>query len=199
MYFDHQAAVAQGLWSLRDPVGEVLLGSLLGNVDFADQGPITLAAGTYRLELEAQGVASAYQLEIHSVVDEASVIGVGQSPNGVIDGPGATASFSFPVLEGEILLFDLLAGDGQLHWSAFDPVGEPLFLDLLASDPGSHDQGPFQLAAGTYTLVLDPRYATAPAYSFKLVGGASVPALPVLGVGALVFALLAAVVRRTRS
>jgi RHS repeat-associated protein len=178
LYFDNQAFLTGLFWTLRNEPGEAIFEDVeLRFNNVADQGPMTLPAGTYRLELHPEGAAGlSYQFQIHTVTDEASASGFNQLLSGTLSGPGATTSFTLEAAEGNDTFFAVLQGSGSLRWSVYDEVGTPLFEDEVATSGGSADQGRFLLVEGTYRLVLYGVDDAAPGYQIRAL--AVLPAPP---------------------
>ena len=169
LYFDDQLAAADSFWSLASGRGEALFTDVSLRYPDArgDRGPYALAAGTYRIEVWSNTLP-AYQFQVVSVVDTQGTLPPSAVTPGVVGSAGGTATFTFAVTEdGRTVVLDLVEASAGLLWSAWDEVGAPLFVDAPADDPLFDDEGPFPLAAGTYTVVLDAEADATPSFALQ--------------------------------
>ncbi len=173
LYFDNQLVATTARATLKHlasgwmPFAEVALSSLTG----ADRGPHVLPAGDYTLSVTAIGGATpAYQVELSSVTDlTAGNISLNQILGGQIPSAGGTLTYTVsPTSAGMPLTFDLLSISDGMTWSLLDPVGTALFLDVPAANWATHDRGPFPLALGAYTLVLDANADATPEFQARV-------------------------------
>ena len=173
LYFDNQSNTSGLFWTLTDDAGTRLFsGVQMSSSISSDRGPLALAAGVYRLRLDAsEDRLPSYQFQVHAVVDDEANLALDTEANGEISGPGAIAGFSFTVEEGQRVFFDLLDNSSSRNWTLIDPVGSSggLFFNVAANSESFNDRGPINLRAGTYRLVFDGLSSVTPAYRFVIV------------------------------
>lgn len=171
IYVDLQVGNPNLFWSLAKAGGQAIFDLVrASNTGSEDRGPFTLTAGTYVLTLDPRyHHVPAYQFQIVEVLDETIGISVGDSVTDTFATAGSTKSYSFSVAAGQEIYLDLQAGSTSLFWTLLDPIGQPVFGLVRASNVTSEDRGPFALDAGTYTLVLDPSNSALPSYTFQIV------------------------------
>ena len=157
-------------WTLLDPAGQPVFGTTdANNVNNHDQGPFPLRAGSYQLRVDGSGGATpAFGFTLHAVQADAAPLAVGTPVAGGFAQPGDSAAFDIAVTDGQHLVFDLQQGNNSLRWELLDPVGQPVFASTTASSANNGDQGPFDLAAGTYRLTLDPINDDTPDWAFQV-------------------------------
>ncbi|MCA8963029.1 MAG: hypothetical protein KDC38_21045, partial [Planctomycetes bacterium] len=170
VYCDLQAGASPLDWSMVDAFGFTVFAPFTtSSTTSADRGPFLLRAGTYRVKFDADNSQTAsYQFELRTVSDVSTTIALGDVISDTFTSVGSVHRYGFTVSAGQRVYFDLLTAATSLVWSCFDAVGEPLFASVLASSTTSGDRGPFTLAAGTYTIVLDPGTDTLPSASFQV-------------------------------
>lgn len=170
VFFEVIDGDSQIRWVLRDPAGQPVWDETPMNSATFSQGPFPLAAGEYVLTLDPRDdYIPEFEVGFVAVSNSVQTIAVGELVSDVFSVPGSTKTYDFVAAAGQTIVIDLIDGDSNLRWSLFDTVGQPIFAGATANSATNHDQGPFTLAGGSYRLVLDPRYATVPAFAFQLV------------------------------
>ncbi len=165
LFFDRRSATARLDWSLVDPAGQPVFGPVRFDNGDGDAGPFTLAGGIYRLTLDPEvGYQPTYDVQIVAIDESTVPLPFGQAVQGVLV-PGGTVTYAFDAFEGQRVFFDLSVGATTLRWSLLDEFGEAVFRDQSATSPTT-DQGPRNLAAGRYRLVIDATLSNTPAYAF---------------------------------
>ncbi|MGE3164653.1 MAG: putative Ig domain-containing protein [Planctomycetota bacterium] len=169
IYLDLQTGDANLFWSLRETAGPTIFGLVRAlTTTTEDRGPFTLTAGSYTLTLDPQfHFVPAYQFQLVGVANDVTPIAIGDLVTDTFTLAGSTKTYSFTTAADQRVYLDLQAGDANLFWSLFDPVGQPVFSSLRASSPTSEDRGPFTLGAGTHDLVLDPTTSALPSFAFQ--------------------------------
>src|SRR6185436_17553314 len=98
--------------------------------------------------------------------------GIAGAVAGRIDYPGQRDLYTFTLADAKRLYLDSLTNNGSLSWSIVGPsgtvVGPRNFTSSDSYDFGSGSPV-FDLAAGTYTLVIDPPNETVGSYGFRLI------------------------------
>jgi len=157
-------------WKLEDSYGRAVL-ALTRRL--ADSGPLALMGGQYTLTVKGEGEATGeYEFEL---LDQGSAtytpsgdpVQVGTEVSGTVQTPGGDCSYTFAVLEGQRLFFDLIQGDSSLAWELLDPVGVQVF-SMQARNTDAADAGPFTLAGGTYTLRFAAAGSATPSFTYKI-------------------------------
>lgn len=173
VYVDLQVAASGLLWKLTDGAGQpVFAESGATSTTGSDRGPYPLAAGDYTLSLRHSGTGTpSYQFAVLTAVDQTGSFALDEVVTDALSAPGSTHTWTVDLAEDSRVFLDLQQGANQLYWTLRDAAGQPVFGRLEAEQATSvGDQGPFSLAAGTYTLVIDSSQGVAPPYSFQLRG-----------------------------
>lgn len=141
-------------WTLLDPAGQAIFQTVqASSPSTQNQGPFTLAAGTYQLSLFDTGSGTpSYEFQLVSVMDDSGTLALDVPQSASIDTPGQRDRYTLDLASGERVFLDLLSGAGALRWTLLDPAGQPIFESAQASSTSSQNQGPWELAAGTYSL-----------------------------------------------
>ncbi len=169
IYADIQVGASGLSWSMLDPVGQPVFSGVSANSTISgDQGPVTLAAGSYAIELRSTlGAASAFQFRVWDVQDEQLSAALGVQVSGTFADPGAEHRFDVTIAaSGDAAYFDNQAGASSLAWALVDPVGQAVFSGVSMSSATSADRGPYTLTAGTYRLRLSASGGALPSYVF---------------------------------
>jgi RHS repeat-associated protein len=173
VFLDLLAGHADLDWELRDPVGTLASLARANSTDLSDLGPHRLAAGDYTVLLRAR-TATATPLYRFRIADAAPVsedVEIDDVVSGAFTGaPGAVHAYRFNVDgagAGQRVFLDTLVASQRLYWTLLDPAGQPVFA-LTRAESVDEDAGPFPLAGGVYTLVLDPLYGYQPAYQIAI-------------------------------
>jgi RHS repeat-associated protein len=169
IYADIQTAASGLSWSMFDPVGQPVFAGVSANSTISgDQGPVTLVAGTYAIELRSTlGATSTFQFRVWDVQDELLSAPLGVQVAGAFTDPGATHAFDVTIAtNGDAAYFDNQAGATSLFWTLDDPGGQPVFADVAMSSATSADRGPYTLLSGTYRLRLRASGGALPTYLF---------------------------------
>ena len=158
-------------WSIVDSLGREVLRR---TTSLSDVGPLTLVGGDYELVVTGEvGAIGDYEF---SLVDDGTTtysptgttIALGDEVHGQIDVADGSESYVFSAVAGDTILLDMLPGSGTFNWELLDPFGQSL-ARANATAASSSVLGPFQLAPGTWTIVIRGRTATAtPSFDFKL-------------------------------
>ncbi len=173
VFLDRLVISTRLAWSLLDPAGQPVFALLRADGVDNDEGPFTLAAGTYTLVLDPEfGYQPAYQIGIRAAEDTEETLPLGSIVSGDFVGKaGSTRTILLDVPNGSRSYFDRRSATARLDWSLVDPVGQPIF-GPVRFDNGDGDQGPFTLAGGIYRLTLDPEVGYQPAYDVQVVDAA---------------------------
>ena len=160
VYIDTTTASTNTYVDVYDDAGRYFVQGLRLNATSKDAGPLVLPAGDYTLEFSNDGrPAPTVSMTVHTVTDATGpALTANTLETMAVAGPGSTLTRSFtPTQAGASYLFDLMSdAANSSRWTLLDPVGTPVFGPANAYRWASHDQGPFPLRAGTYTLVLNP-------------------------------------------
>ena len=156
-------------WRLTDSLGREI--ATLGDLD--GFGPLPLVGGDYTLTVVPErGQLGTYTF---ALLDEGPVT---TTPTGagvtlgaeIIDDIGVAGEEDrhvFTLAEATRVFLDLQVGDRYLEWSLLDPAGHPVFADASARFPEGDDAGAFDLAAGSYTVVLRGVGDATPSYQLR--------------------------------
>ncbi len=184
VYLDLLIGHADLDWEILDPIGRSMELKRANSTDVPDLGPYGLAAGTYTIALRARTptAAPAFSFRISDAALVVSDAAVGDTVAGSFAGSaGAVHRYRFPASQGQRVFLDRKIASTRLAWTLLDPVGEEVF-PFVRGDSADSDVGPFTLAAGTYTLVLDPEFGYQPAYDVAIRAVNDVEDAAVLGV-----------------
>jgi RHS repeat-associated protein len=179
VFLDLQKGANQLFWTLIDPVGQPVFErtEAEATASTGDQGPFTLAAGTYTLIIDSsQGVTAPYTFQLRSTADLSAPAALPAELTATFPSAGGTYTVFFPATAGQVLYVDALATTGRVRWTLTDPLGRELVTAAIFDD-GADDLGPFPLGAGTYSLRVDPDNDLVPTTTFNLL---ALPAPPVL-------------------
>ncbi len=158
-YLDHEDSG----WRIIDNL-------LLTNVHNANLGPIGLPPGSYTLRVRGQsnpaaGVAWTLVEAEHQHMGE---IGLNQVMLARFPTPGSTLQYTFqPEVNGQALTADMMSSSPRNRWMLLDPVGTEVF-ELVSANSPTQDRGPYPLANGLYTLVLNPSGAGTSEAMFRI-------------------------------
>jgi RHS repeat-associated protein len=156
-------------WILEEEFGRVVLAR---TTNLNDTAAIALVGGNYTLTVIGEGdQTGTYSFVVQdsglsSYVPSGTTIGIGDVVSDGIGVPNEVDSYVFDVSSGQGIYLDMQVGDLQLRWTLRDPAGRDLFTQQPAQN--SNDQGPFHLAAGTYTLLLQATAGDTPLYTFQI-------------------------------
>lgn len=161
-------------WKLDDAYGRAILAQ---TSNLNDQGPLALVGGTYTLTVVSRifggdGQTGAYSFQ---VVDQGAStytpagdpLAIGSEVNDGVATPGGEDRYVFGAAAGQRVYLDLLTATTSLEWELIDPAGQRVFRKT-ATSVDLADAGPYTLAAGTYTLILDATGTATPSYHFKI-------------------------------
>ncbi|MFO0728964.1 MAG: hypothetical protein U1E65_34610 [Myxococcota bacterium] len=172
--FSFSTALAQRVFldipasTLPDQCGGVTLshdgfpvadGCIIGGAGLIDAVDVS-AGGTYTVTVDpSDRVRGRATLRLLSVVDQVGPIALGgPAVTALIDRPGKRALLSFDASAGATVVFDFSAGtlpDSCSAVSVHDPAGVELARGCVLGGAGSFTT-PMLVAAGTYTLWVDP-------------------------------------------
>lgn len=155
-------------WTLLDPEGEAVFGPVRADRGGPHEDPVPLAAGRYSLLVDpADGGEPVFDVTVASPGDVEIPLEAGVAVSGTPE-PGGVLAYTFDSVDGGRWLLDLEEGFRDLRWSLFDELGEAVFRDRGTAGlfGGTVDQGPLNLAAGSYRLLLSPTDDTPPTVSF---------------------------------
>jgi len=162
LYFDSFTNSGQIFWSLTGPAGVVVNSRTFSASDSADiaNPALDLGAGTYGLTVAAgAGVTGGYSFRLLDFT-AATPLTPGTPVSGAIDPMNETDLYRFAAAAGERFYFDVTArtGAGSTRWRLINPFGAVVFERAFSADLVNSDTGPLTLAAaGTYTLLIEPR------------------------------------------
>ena len=110
--------------------------------DTEDQGPFTLAAGTYVLTLDpSDDTVPIYAFQLREVVDGTGTFGVGDVVDGSIATPGGTNTLTVTLAATTEVYLDLQVGASTLYWSLVGPgAGQAIFKGKRARYPDTEDR-----------------------------------------------------------
>lgn len=170
-YVDLLTAHADLDWQLLDSMGRSFALVRANSTDGSDLGPFPLAAGTYTLLLKARTATATPSCRF--LLANAPVTTQPAAPGQVITGsfqgfPGSVHRREFSLPAPTRVFLDRRIGSVRLAWTLLDGAGEAVF-PLRRADGVDNDEGPFDLAAGSYTLILDPEFGYQPDYEIALV------------------------------
>jgi hypothetical protein len=171
-YFLDRLSVSGGsvYWRVLDPWGKPLTGSTSMSSDIE----LTLGYdGTYTLLVEGAVSATggtSYSFNVQRVVDETSVLTLGDTVSGSIGHAGQRDSYSFSLAEGKQLYFDALSNNSTINWTLTGPRGTVISgRNFSSSDASSYTGNPLlDLAAGDYVLTVDGAGDAVGDYGFRL-------------------------------
>ena len=159
-------------WRLDDAYG---LAALPRTNSLLTAGPVTLAGGLHRVSVLGEGSQTgSYRfrirddgLEAYTPAGDPALIG--SEVAGAIPAPGGSASYLFTAAPVQRVFLDLVEGHADLDWSLINPVGRRIELKRANSPDLLSDLGPYPLAGGVYTILLQARTATAaPPFRFRI-------------------------------
>ncbi|WP_301102649.1 CARDB domain-containing protein, partial [Propionivibrio sp.] len=170
-FFDRQTASGVSIYyRLINAAGRVVIDRTF----FGDQGPFTLEqSGTYTLLIEGDismtGNGS-YSFNLQKVSDDTPSLALNTLTTGAIDHVGQRDLYSFTLDTAKPVYFDAQTNNSNLTWTLSGPRGELVSnRSFTASDAGGFGISPLlDLAAGTYTLIIDGAGDTAVPYTFRL-------------------------------
>ena len=168
VFLDALSNAADLTWSLIDPVGETIQTLAWRSAIDSGIGPLRLAAGLYTIELVAsRGAMPSFEFRLLDADNRSHGAALGDRISGDFAmRPGSIDSVAFDALGGETLYLSPTTGGSSLRWSLFDPAGEAVFENAVAST--HRGCGPFVLRSGEYRLVLDPEGSETPAWEVLL-------------------------------
>ncbi|MGY6553158.1 MAG: putative Ig domain-containing protein [Wenzhouxiangella sp.] len=142
----------------------------LQNLNAIGRGPFMLPAGDYSLDVFARAAGGDPAWRLVEVLDPAlQAIAINEVLIVEYPMPGATMRYRVePESDGQVLIFDLMQPAVGNQWTLIDPVGTVVFGPANASNTGSHDQGPFALAGGVYTLIFNNPTLQSPQWFFRV-------------------------------
>jgi len=134
------------------------------------RGPFQLPPGSYSLELFARAAGGDPSWRLVEVIDPApQPIGINEVLIVEYPMPGARMSYLVePESDGQVLIFDLMQPAVGNQWTLIDPVGTVVFGPANANNVSAHDQGPFALAGGVYTLIFNNPTLQSPQWFFRV-------------------------------
>jgi len=166
LLFDNQLDAPSARWSLFDAAGQAVFSDLTLRSDVAS---VALAGGTCHLDVRALEVDVPVLFQVRPTVTRVVDLALDEVVEDTLgDGtPNGLAIYRFDVVEGETIFVDSIVGSRTALWTLRDERGESAGLvERVRSDSS---QGPFDLAAGSYELTLEPSTTVAaPFYSFAV-------------------------------
>ncbi|MFN0057738.1 MAG: putative Ig domain-containing protein [Planctomycetota bacterium] len=157
-------------WQLVDAVGTAVFPLTTASSVVADQGPYFLGAGEYELVIDPQVEAlPSYTFSIISTSSTVTPLAVGELIDSVFITPGSSHVYELTIPTQQSVYFDLQQTGLGFSWGLFDSTGAAVFAIAAATSATTGDRGPFTLAAGDYSLVLDPTGDDTPDYRFQVV------------------------------
>ena len=174
-------------WRLLDPFGRAVWGPEGVGTDI---GTLELAlAGRYTLLVEGRRDAGGdipYRFNVQRVADSSAALVLGSVVNGNIAQAGARADYSFSLAAAAQLVFDSRLNQPGFRWSLTGPRGTVVSARSMSqSDSADFGANPvLQLAAGDYTLSIDPDADLTGAFAFRLVDLANASDVEPLTLGA---------------
>ncbi|MCB1631072.1 MAG: LEPR-XLL domain-containing protein, partial [Pseudomonadales bacterium] len=158
-------------WRLVDPFGRNVFGPTAFN---ADAGLVTLAwDGEYTLLLEGRVQPDGdalYTFNVQPVSDTQTALTLGATVADAIAHAGDRHLYTFTLDAASRLCFDSLTNSSAFKWSLSGPRGT-VVSSRAFSDSDSADFGAspvLDLAAGDYTLIVDPDNDAVGDYGFRL-------------------------------
>lgn len=159
-------------WTLLDSVGRAVFGK---TTSLSDVASVPLLGGDYTLVIEGEtGQTGTWTIALVDLgptpfVPAGTPIALDQPVAAQIAVAGQADAYTVDVPHGQLVFADLTAsGPSTLDWSLLDPAGQVVF-DAAASNVSTSDRGPFALAGGTYTLLVEDDAGGTPSYAFTLV------------------------------
>lgn len=156
-------------WSLYDPAGGAIFELLTATVSTQDRGPFTLQAGTYELVLDPSGVnLPAFSFALLDVPETTDTLSLDQVESGTFATSAELVRYSLTVPGPSTrVYFDNRLSADNVFWKLIDPDGTTVFDAELLNVVS--DQGPVNLAGGTYQLEVGPRGAPSLGFEFEVV------------------------------
>jgi len=179
-YFDALTNTGSLNWSLEGPAGEIVNDRRFNSSDAGSASVLSLAAGFYRLTVEADSTNTPnYAFRLVNLAAAALL-----TPDTVVSNtlaPGSeTDLYQFAATAGDPFVFDrLFLTVGQsVWWRLLDPYGNQVF-----STPFSDEGTVTQRVTGTYTLLVEgyPGNDAPATYSFIADRGINTPLPPLTG------------------
>lgn len=178
-YFDAQTtgAPAGARWRLIDPAGTVLFNQALGD----DQDVITAAAtGTHYLLIDGDVADTAatrgFDFKVWApTADSSTALVLGTAVSGAIDTAGERDAYTFTLASDAVLALDSRTNDANLTWSLSEATNGTVITGVGFAESDLI----LRLAAGSYTLTVDPAGTTTGAYAFNLLDTSAATALTV--------------------
>lgn len=168
-FFDLTTSNSALDWRLFDAAGEAVFDAPANSTNSSDRGPYDLRAGEYVVEFDGDFAATPeYAFAVYEIVDVAEPITIGTPIAATLDTPGGTKTYTLDVTDGQRVVFDNQQGNNSLRWDLVDPVGQPVFAPVGTASATGGDQGPFELAAGQYTLTYDATTSSTFDYGFQV-------------------------------
>ena len=182
VYFDGTLAQTSLRWSAYDPSGRPLFeAERFTTAQSADQLPIVLADGTYRIEIWATGgdTPFAWFRVVEAPLTTKAQIVRDTLHDGAVPISGAVERYDLEVVAGQTqLVFDVTLDSPDARWTLTDPVGTPVWASAPADHWATADRGPIGLAPGSYKLDLFGASDSEPPYQFRVTGPPTVLELP---------------------
>jgi large repetitive protein len=172
LFFSGSSSVPEVWWSLHtSKLSWISGGSLPDEVEFA------LPAHAESLLLFVRGTQPEpvpYTVELMEVITTSSDLKFGEVTSGNLSRGGAEHRFTFTASSGQTIYYDALEADfDPVHVKLISPSGQ-----WLASGNADHDFGPILLLeTGMYTLLLESMTLEQIDFRFRLLDGATQPAL----------------------
>jgi RHS repeat-associated protein len=170
IYFDLISSQAGNRWTLRDAAGVALFNQAFAQSNTVDdRGPFSLAPGSYQLDVfNSSGTNAPYSFVVTATEVLDAPFELGQSVSASPANAGFLHTHRLALQEATRVAFDMNQGGTTLFWELRDAVGRPVFARNSALSANDLE-GPFDLAAGDYALLIDGSGGATPAYSFRAI------------------------------
>ena len=156
-------------WTMRDPQGQPWLDNVdASNSFWSFQGPVTLAPGTWSIEVTGPTGAAWRAIAEATPAPLDRALALGEEAAGDIVAVGEEHFYTFTLPERAEVYLDLLTTFGGLRLELYDALGSVVLPRRNFANTYWDDVGPITLGAGDYVLRLDPDYTWTGSYSLAV-------------------------------
>ncbi len=169
LVFDNQLGSNSLLWELLDPVGQPVFGATgTGSANNGDEGPISLAAGQYKLTFDATYANTFdFAFQVWEALDIHDALALDVDITATSSVPQQQFRYALNVPADGRLFFDGQFGVNNMVWTLIDAEGQVIF-GPSEFHTGNSDRGPIGLFAGDYELIVENGYILDGSFGFSV-------------------------------